>query len=174
MNEINIQDRNSIDIETIFENTLKDPELLSTIDIDQLLKTIEDNKNDYLENKTIKKVTDDIFNIINTLNTTDEKKTLLCNKLSGYRHVDEIRELHKGKYTRWIRKKFQNENPLLTNGGTLVNIIFTDGGTNITCKTTMNRFFQYKFDECLVFQKLSMEEQLILMAYEYIDKNTNK
>jgi hypothetical protein len=34
----------------------------------------------------------------------------------------------------------------------------------------MNRFIQYRFDECLTFQKLSSEEELLLMAYEHLQK----
>ena len=30
----------------------------------------------------------------------------------------------------------------------------------------MNRFIQYKFDDCITFQKLTEIEQLIIMAYE--------
>ena len=36
-------------IQEIFENARKDPELFSTIDIEQLLESIESEKNDYLE-----------------------------------------------------------------------------------------------------------------------------
>jgi hypothetical protein len=35
---------------------------------------------------------------------------------------------------------------------------------------SQQRFIQYKFDDCLTFQKLSSEEQLILMAYEHLEK----
>ena len=159
------------DIESIFENALKDPELFSTIDIENLLKNIENDKTDYLENKTLKTISDDIFYKINDFHITDETKEIFCNKLAGYRYVDEIRELHKGTHTRWIRKT--NYSPTLTNGGTLVNIVFNDKGTTFICRGYSNKFFQCKFDDCLVFQKLSLEEQLILMAYEYIEKKGN-
>ena len=149
---------------------MKDPELFSTINIEQLLSTIENDKINYLENKNMKIITDDIFHIIKRLNATTQTKLSICNKLSGYRYVDEIRDLHKGKHTRWIRKN--NDNPVLTNGGTLVNILFNDTGSAIVCKTYMNKFFQCKYDDCFIFQKLSTEEQVILMAYEYIENKS--
>ena len=34
----------------------------------------------------------------------------------------------------------------------------------------MNRFFQLNFNECLVFQKLTRQEQIILAILDYIDK----
>ena len=42
-----------IDVNEIFENALKDPELFSTLDIEQLLDSIENDKNDYLERKMV-------------------------------------------------------------------------------------------------------------------------
>jgi hypothetical protein len=58
----------------------------------------------------------------------------------------------------------------LTNGGILLDIKVTDDGINILCKNSMNRFFSYKWDDCLSYQKLSFEEQIILMANNEIEK----
>ena len=41
-----------INVQEIFENAMRDPTLFSTIDIENLLTSIENEKNDYLENKT--------------------------------------------------------------------------------------------------------------------------
>jgi hypothetical protein len=155
-------------IQEIFENARKDPELFSTIDIEQLLESIESDKNDYLEGKTLGDINNDIYEKINTLNAPIEKKQEMCNKLIGYRQVDELHELHKGKHVRWIRNTIGEPN--LTNGGIVIDIKFLDNGTHVLCKNNLNRFIQYKFDDCITFQKLSSEEQLILMAYEHMDK----
>ena len=40
-----------INVNEIFENAMKDPSLFSTIDIENLLNSLENEKNDYLENK---------------------------------------------------------------------------------------------------------------------------
>jgi hypothetical protein len=152
-----------INVNEIFENAMKDPTLFSTIDIENLLNSIENVKNDYLENKTMKDVTQEVYDKIKELGYNTEKTGDICNKLIGYRFVDELHELHKGKHIRWIRL---GSNGTLTNGGIVVNIKFLDNGTQVLCMGGGNRFIQYKFDECLTFQKLSVEEQLILMAYE--------
>jgi len=158
-------------IQEIFENARKDPELFSTIDIEQLLESIESDKNDYLDGKTLRDINNDIYEKINTLITTTEKKQEICNKLIGYRHVDELHELHKGKHVRWIRSTINTlGDPKLTNGGIVTDIKFLDNGTHILCMNVLHRFVQYKFDDCITFQKLSAEEQLILMAYEHMDK----
>jgi hypothetical protein len=174
---------NKINVNEIFENARKDPTLFSTMDIEELLNSIENEKNDYLENKTMDDITKQIFEQISELDISLEETTNLCNRLIGYRYIDEIHELHKGKHIRWIRiVKNNNDNqsgtlnnkisktPLLTNGGILVNVKFLDNGIHIVCKNSLNRFIQYKFDDSITFQKLSVEEQLLLMAYENIDK----
>ena len=162
-------DEEKINIQNIFENALKDPELFSTIDMEHLFDTIDNETGDYLVNKTMKSVTNDIFNAVNRLRITDEKKEEYCRKLTGYLHVDEIRELRKGKYIRWIREESHDK---ITSGAIIVNIKFLKDGTYIVCKNQNGRFMQVKFDTCMIFQKLTVEENVILMAYEYLDKKT--
>lgn len=158
---------NEATINEIFENALKDPELFSTMDIEKLLDSIENEKNEYLDEKTMTDITKDIYEKISGVYSNDARAEI-CNKLVGYRLVDELHELHKGKYVRWIKQG--NAIPKLTNGGIVTDIKFLDNGTHILCKNAMGRFIQYKFDDCLTFQKLSVDEQLILMAYEHINK----
>jgi len=152
-----------MDINEIFNGVMKDPSLISTLDINKLLEKVESEKTDYLENKTVSSVNDEIYEIIKNIGL--DKSTF--DKLMGYRYVDEIHELHKGKHIRWIRK---SEKPSLTNGGIVTDIKFLENGTQILCMNSQKRFIQYKFDECYTFQKLSMEEELILLAYQHIEK----
>jgi len=159
---------NEAEINEIFQNALKDPELFSTIDIENLLESIENEKNDYLDGKTMTDINNDIYEKIATFNVSVSIKKELCNKLIGYRYVDELHELHKGKHVRWMRISAE---PKLTNGGIVTDIKFLDNGTNVLCKNVLGRFIQYKFDDCITFQKLSVDEQLILMAYEHISNN---
>jgi hypothetical protein len=151
-------------IQELFENARRDPELFSTINIEKLLESIESEKNDYLDGKTMKDVTKEIYDIIQGFSIDDDIKKGFCNKLIGYRHVDELHELHKGKHVRWIRNTISD--PKLTNGGIVTDIKFLDNGTHVLCMNSLRKFIQYKFDDCFTFQKLSPEEQLILMAYE--------
>ena len=151
-------------IQELFENARRDPELFSTINIEKLLESIESEKNDYLDGKTMKDVTKEIYDIIQGFSIDDDIKKGFCNKLIGYRHVDVLHELHKGKHVRWIRNTISD--PKLTNGGIVTDIKFLDNGTHVLCMNSLRKFIQYKFDDCFTFQKLSPEEQLILMAYE--------
>ena len=151
------------DINQIFEDAIKDPNLFSTIDIDNLLNSIETDKNDYLDTKTIQSVTDEIFEKVSEQISDTDNTEDICKKLMGYRVVDEVHELHKGKHVRWLR----SGNNKLTTGGIVVDIKFMDNGIQVLCKNSMNRFVQYKFDDCITFQKLSLDEQVIMMAYKY-------
>jgi hypothetical protein len=154
-----------ININEIFESASKDPSLFSRIDIEKLLDSIEKDRNDYLDNKTMNNIITDVFEKVDSLVLTTEEKKKICNKLIGYRYVDELHEIHKGKHVRWIR----NSTKKLTNGGIVVDIKFLDNGTQILTMNSQRQFIQYKFDDCLTFQKLSVEEQLILMAYEHLN-----
>lgn len=153
-----------ININQLFEDALNDPSLFSTIDIDNLLSNIETDKHDYLENKTMASITEEIYEMVSGQFNQIDKRKEICKRLIGYRYVDEINELHKGKHIRWIRSGTGK----LTNGGIVVDIKFLDNGTHVMCKNGMNRFVQYKYDDCITFQKLSSDEQLIMMAYEHI------
>jgi hypothetical protein len=169
MSNNDIEEKNEkLNIQEIFENARKDPTLFSTMNIEELLDSIENDKNDYLENKTMEDITKEIFENICELDLSLDETKIICNRLIGYRYIDEIRDLHKGKHIRWLRIK--SKTPSLTNGGILVNIKFLDNGVHIICKNSQNRFIQYKFDDCVTFQKLSVEEQLLLMAYENLSK----
>ena len=150
-------------INQVYQDALADPSLLSTLNVDELLSTLETNKNDYLENKTLNGITNDVYNSIHDMRIDNETQEQMCLKLVGYRLVEELHELHKGKHVRWIRNGSSN----LTNGGIVVDIKFLDNGTHVLCMNSMKRFIQYKYDDCITFQKLSPTELLILMIYEH-------
>lgn len=161
---------NNDDIAAIFENVKRDPSLFSTIDIENLLDSIENTKNDYLENKTTKDIANTIMEQLVELELGSQEIEQMYTKLMGYRMVDEIHELHKGKHVRWLRRPKNGQSIRLTNGGIVVDIKFLDSGVQVLCLNSQQRFIQYKFDECITFQKLTTEEQLILMAYEHLDR----
>jgi len=158
-----------MDIQAIYEEAIQDPSLLSTIDIDALLNKIETEDNNYLENKTVADISKDIFDAIDELNLPKEKALDYCTRLSGYRYVERICDLRTGRLVRWIKRNIKE--PSLTNGGLLMTVKIEEKGVQLLCKNNTNRFFNVRFDDCLLFHKLTMEEQLILMSYDFIEKN---
>ena len=153
-----------MDVDAIFESVSKDTSLLAEIDIEELLRSVNNEKHVYLDNKTIGNILDENINAIKTLKLKREETKDICNRLAGYRYIDNLYELHKGKHIRWIRR----DNKKLTNGAIVMDVKFFDNGSHILCRNAQHRLFQVKFNDCMVFQKLSVGEQLILMAYEHV------
>ena len=142
-------------IEEIYKQVITDPTLLSTIDVDALLEKIEDDH--YLEGRTLENISEEIYD---ALLRVEEKSKDYCMRLIGYRLIDRICDLRNGRLIRWVKKS----NGILTNGGLLMNVKIEDKGIILLCKNNAHRFFNLRFDDSIVFQKLTMEEQLVLMA----------
>ena len=152
-------------VEEIFKNALQDPSLLSAIDIDQLLNMMDNPKTDYLENRTMPELANDVSDALTQLLNDDLKILEYKIKLGGYRLVDELHELHKGKHVRWIRR----ENGKLTNGGIICDMKEINDDIHLRCKNNMNMIFQIKLSEVIVFQKLTNQEKIILKAMKYLE-----
>lgn len=141
----------------------EDPSLLSSIDIDNILDSLETTKTDFLEGQTLDSIAKNVIDALKTLSINRTLLTEYCGKLATYRYVDELHVLHKGKYVRWIR---QDDPSKLQVGGIVVDIRFGDETAYIVCRLSSGRFLQYRFDRCMTFQKLTEDEQLILTLYE--------
>lgn len=157
----------SIMIKEIFEKVKEDPHFFSSIDIDDLLAKVE--REHYLENKGVLDISKEVFDAIAELNLDESISLDYCTRLTGYRYVDKLCDLRNGRLMRWIKRgNGVLTNGVLTNGGLLMNVKMDEKGVQLLCKNSANRFFNIRFDDCLVFQKLTTEEQLILMANDYI------
>ena len=133
---------------------------------DDYLAAYEKETNRYLENKTTVKIEKEITNSLGGILPYHET-------LKGYRFVDEIPMLHVGKYTRWINKLDDGASggaPPITSGGFLTVIDYTNNGILLTIKIWQNRFIKILFDECLIYQKLTPGEKLVLSVADYLDK----
>lgn len=160
------------ELEKIYKEARQDPSLFSSINPDELLKELQKDKNSYIEDKTTKDMIEEIKQSIeeefgDEIEKNTQKK--MIQKLIGYRHVDELDALHIGKNTRWIQK--YKDDIKVTNGGLLLNTNFTEDGINLVIKLWNGRFNKIRFDDCLVYQKMSFGEQLILMVADYIKTN---
>jgi len=146
------------EIEQAFLEAREDPSLLSTIDIEAVLKKTDDVH--YIDGKTVADLSKEIFEAVNALEISEENTRDICQRLIGYRWVDRLCDLRSGRLVRWVKKD------QLTNGGLLMNVKIENTGVILLCKNNVGRFFSIKWDDSVVFQKLTMEEQLVLMANE--------
>ena len=90
-------------------------------------------------------------------------------KLKEYRYCTDMSDLQYGFYIRRISLK-NPDNIKLTNGALLCDMKIINNQIHIICKNNLNRIIQFKFDECLIFQKLSPQEKVILSVLDYLNK----
>ena len=153
-----------MNIQEIYENALIDPSLLSTINIEELLENIESETTEYLEGKTLATISKTIRSVLESTNYF-QNIDFIFDKLIGYRYVEQVCEIRPFVYVRWINP----EKKRLESGGIVISVKICDKCVQVICKSVIGRHISFRFNECIVFQKLTTEEQLILMAYEYIE-----
>jgi hypothetical protein len=142
---------------------------MSKLNIEQLLKSLDNDENAFLVNETKETIQTQKNNMLQKLRLNREELKELHKKLKTYRYVEDLAHLKYGSYIRWI-KLTNPENIKLTNGGTILDIKIYNAGCNILCKNNMNRVFEIKFDECMIFQKLTGQETVLLDVLTYLAK----
>ncbi len=136
--------------------------------VELLDKALDNDQNDSILSLTNKKITEMNLRIIKELWFKKEDTLLYVKKLKGYRYIDEIKDIRVGGFLKWIPINENNEYLPLHSGGIICDIKLTDNGTFIACKNFAGRFYQFKFDDALIFQKLSNQEQVILSALDHL------
>ena len=98
----------------------------------------------------------------------DDIKTELLETLKEYRVCNDMCDLIEGRYIRWIPIK-DLDNVHLTRGAFVVDVEIGNP-IKILCKSAINRYFRIMYDECILFQKITPEEYVILTVLDYLDK----
>lgn len=140
------------------------------MDVEQLINALDNENNDSIMNLTTKKILDMNLNILKELHLDNDITLNYLKKLKGYRYVDEISDLKYGRFIRWIPITDPTYLPLHYSG-IICDIKITDNGVLIVCKNFMHRHYTFKMDECLIFQKLSQQEQVLLSALDHLDND---
>jgi hypothetical protein len=162
------------EVKSIYESVLSDKSILASINAKDYLDAAENKNNTYLETKTSRTIVDEIVKSFDELDTefqiSKQDKAKFIKALSGYRYVDELDVLHLGKYTRWIQKYTSPYK--MANGGFLSAIDFMETGIMLTIKIWRAPWvIRISFDDCLLYQKLSYGEYLVLMANDYLESD---
>ena len=142
---------------------------MSELQIDQLLGALENETNASimkLTNTKIKKYKNDA---LQRAQIKGFQLKEMHKKLKNYRYIGDLTGLQYGYYIRWIPLK-DPTNIYLTNGGIIIDIDILKNGIHIRVKNNRNRLFQIKFDECIIFQKLTVQENIILSVLDHLDK----
>ena len=141
------------------------------MDVNKLLKALDDNSNEILLNFTSDKIKEMNLNIIKELQLPRKDTLDIMNKLRDYKYVDEMNELKYGAYIRWIPIEDPN-NVHLTKGALFCEMKITDDGVFCVCKNYGYnfRYFQLSMDKNLIFQRLTNQELVLLSALDHLSK----
>jgi hypothetical protein len=135
-------------------------------DVELLMKSLEREENDCLMNLDTAKIQQINNDMLQKLRLPREKLKKMNKTLKQYRFIDEIPDIKYGAYVRWIN--LNTSDFKLTNGGIICDIKIVKDDVMIVCRNTMGRFFQFKLNECLAFQKITDQEKVLLSALDYL------
>ena len=141
------------------------------MDVNKLLKSLEDETNENLFNFTSDKMREMNLKIIKELHLPRDESLSILKKLKEYKYVDEMSDLKYGTYIRWI----PIENPKqidLTKGAIFCEMKITDEGVFLICKNLgySSKHFRISMDTNLIFQKLTQQELVLLSALDHLSK----
>tara|TARA_Y100000996_G_C22485169_1_gene627900 strand:+ start:696 stop:1133 length:438 start_codon:yes stop_codon:yes gene_type:complete len=134
-----------------------------------LIEAIENENNSSIIDLTSSKIKKFKNDILQQLQLPGFKVKEFHKKLKDYRYCTDLKDLQEGFFIRWIPLS-DPTNIKLTNGGIVCDIKLVNGALHVLCKNANNWFFQIKFDEVIIFQKLSNQERIILSILDYLEK----
>lgn len=137
-------------------------------EIAYLEKALTNENNENITKVTFKEADKKKQELLHEIGLSPGEQKKLIKKLEDYRYVDELPELQEGRYIRWINLT-RPDNLKLANGGILCEVKIEDS-VILVLKNNMNRFFQLNMDECLIFQRYSDQEKVILYAVDYLNE----
>lgn len=141
------------------------------MDVNKLLKALDDESNETLFNFTTKTIREMTLKILKELQLSKKETIELFNKLKDYKYVDEMNDLKYGTFIRWIPIE-DPTNIYLTKGALFCEMKIKDEGVFCLCKNFgfPPRHFQISMDKNLIFQKLTSQELVLLSALDHLSK----
>ena len=100
------------------------------MDVNKLLKALDDESNEQLFNLTTKKILEMNLEVLKELQLDRTETLIILKKLKEYKYVDEMNDLKYGTYLRWIPLN-NPENIHLTKGAVFCELKITDNGVFI-------------------------------------------
>jgi hypothetical protein len=139
------------------------------MDVNKLLKALDDETNETLLNFTTKKIKEMNLKVLKELHLSTSDTLELFEKLKSYKYVDEMNELKYGAYIRWIPIE-DPTNISLSKGALFCEMKITNDGVFCICKNFgfTTRHFQISMDKTLIFQKLTDQELVLLSALDHL------
>lgn len=149
-------------MEEIFKQVQLDPTIQFTAeDVETWMEKIDDLQYNYMEGKTsliLEKEKQDVLG-------ESEDRDKMLQSLSMYRLVNNLQEMRLGRYCRWIVEKENKKT--LHGGGYLIKVSFSEKGVYLLCERMKKYKMQIKMDDTVVFQKMTAEEWVVVMANDF-------
>ena len=154
------------------------------INVDELLKSIESDKLLSISKLSYDKINTIKYNVLMRIGLEDDELESMLLKLSDYRYVEELQDIHHGAFIRYIplvdtsknkskkgndHEKKDNE-VILKQGGFICVVKILSSGVQLLCRSHFRKIFQLRLDEVLLFQNLTKQEEVILSVFDYLHK----
>ena len=136
--------------------------------MDKIIQCFDNDLNHSIIKLSYPKIKNIINDLLLQLQFEGDSIKKLHKKLKGYRYVDDLNDIHCGRYIRWFNLS-NKQNLKLTNGGIIIDIRILDDGIHLVCKNNINRKMQIKLDNCLIFQRITDQEHIILNAIKFLE-----
>ncbi len=140
-----------------------------SIDENELLDALENETNSSIVNLTNRKIKEHKNTILQQIFSKKEDLKKYHKLLKDYRYCNDMRDIQYGFFVRWFNLK-DEDNISLKKGAVILDMLIVEGGVQLLLKTFRNNLFKIKFDEVVLFQKISREEKLILSVLDYLEK----
>ena len=118
---------------------------------------------------TYDKINNIKYNVLTRIGLEDDELESMLLKLSDYRYVEELQDIHHGAFIRYVPLT-DNSNIILKPGGFICDVKILGTGVQLLCRNHFRRMFQLRLDEVLLFQKLTKQEEIILSVFDYLHK----
>jgi hypothetical protein len=141
-----------------------------SLNVEDLLYALDNDNNTGVAGLTASKIKQEKNDVLQKLQLSKEELKDFHTRLADYRYVDEINGLQDGRYIRWIPLNVETAEIKLTNGAFLVRTTLNDDGVILICRNTKRQSVVVKFDNALIFQKLSEQELILVKALTILDK----
>lgn len=153
------------------------------VNVEELLQSIESEKLLSMSKLSYDKINTIKYNVLTRIGLEDDELESILLKLSDYRYVEELQDIHHGAFIRYVplnvkrdgnngdNKHDDEYNEIqLKQGGFICDIKILGSGVQLLCRNHFRKMFQLKLDEVLLFQKLTKQEEIILSVFDYLKK----
>lgn len=149
--------------------------MINDEDIDTLLNAVNNVSDDKVLSTSLTDIDNEKKNALKELRLNKEQEKYFKDKLEGYRLVTDIDELSFGSYTKIIKLNIDPKTTHLkiNNAGFMTSLNDTYSKEHkrtrviLKCRLGYN-FSNFVFEECLVFQKITNDDKLIMGLVEYL------